>query len=152
MRTRELIQLLERFDPEAEVRLCFSPPGRVVAAYRNVWVGDYGGGAQINAAPDVGQFYVYVGLGMDQVVSPPPLQRVPAPIAREPGRPTLDLGRYEDDDLAAKVHDFYVFHQRLNEPLRFPQFDYEHWIPPRTSDGQYNEHIARILRDRLMRD
>ncbi len=31
-------------------------------------------------------------------------------------------------------------------------FDYDAWIPPRMVSGEYNEHIARILRDKLLRE
>jgi hypothetical protein len=62
------------------------------------------------------------------------------------------LGRYDDEQTAARVRDFYVFHRQLKEPLHFPDFDYEHWIPPRTTAGIYNEHIAQILRDKLLQE
>ena len=48
--------------------------------------------------------------------------------------------------------DFYVVHRGLNEPLNYPEFDYENWIPPRTRSGKYNELIARILEEKLLQD
>jgi hypothetical protein len=139
MNVRELIQLLERFDPEAQVRLCVSMPGRVIETHEQLWVGDYGGGPQITTARDFKQFYVYVGCGLDQFVGEVP-------------EPKTDLGQYEDPEIAAKVHDFYVVHQKLHQPLAFPDFDYENWIPPRTVSGEYNPLIAKILRDKLLRE
>jgi hypothetical protein len=158
MKVKELIELLGRFDPESQVHLGVSLPGRVVSMYENVWLGDYGGGPQLNAAPDY-QFLVYVGCGFEQMLSPLP-KRVPAstpkpsvPLGKPPtARPALDLGCYDDEQTAARVRDFYIFHHKLKEPLHFPDFDYEHWIPPRTTAGKYNEHIAQILRNKLLRE
>jgi hypothetical protein len=139
MKVQQLIRLLERFDPEAEVRLCLSLPNRVIQTHEHVWVGDYGGGPQINAALSFKQFYVYVGCGLEQMVGEVP-------------QPKIDLGHYGNADDAARVHDFYVFHRGLHEPLHYPDFDYERWIPPRTSSGEYNPIIAQILRERLLGD
>ena len=141
MRVRELIELLERFESEAVVHLCFSLPGRVIQTHDTVWVADYGGGPQINAALDFKQFSVYVGCGIEQFV-----RNVPD------AKPGIDLGHYDSTEDAAKVHDFYVLNQGLDEPLRFPDFDYESWIPPRTISGEYNELIAEILREKLLRE
>ena len=139
MTTKDLIRLLERFDPESLVRLCVSIPGRVIETHEQIWVGDYGSGPQINTARDFRQFYVYVGCGLEQFVGEVP-------------EPKIDLGQYEDPAVAAMVHDFYVVHQRLHETLAFPNFDYENWIPPRTTSGEYNPLIARILREKLLRE
>ena len=62
------------------------------------------------------------------------------------------LGNYESSEVAAHVRDFYVFHHKIDEPLNFPDFDYERWIPPKTTEGEYNEHIAAILREKLLQD
>jgi hypothetical protein len=64
----------------------------------------------------------------------------------------VELGEYESDEIAAKVRDFYVVHEELNQPLNYPDFDYQNWLPPRTRSGDYNEHIARILRDKLLQE
>jgi hypothetical protein len=45
-----------------------------------------------------------------------------------------------------------VIHRGLDESLNYPDFDYEHWIPPRTTVGEYNPVIAEILREKLLRD
>ncbi len=140
MQVKKLIELLERFDPEAEVRLGVSRPDRVTQTYQQIWVGDYGGGPQINATEDLRGFCVFVGIGLPQL-----LRRVPS-------QPTLDLGEYDDDEMAARVRDFYVYHKGLDEPLNFPDFDYESWIPPRTTSGQYNPHVAAILKDKLLEE
>lgn len=139
MKVKQLISILNGFDPEAEVHLCVQLPGRVAETYEHLWVGDAGTGPQLNAALDLRGSTVYVGL-----VAP---QRRPTP-ARE----SVDLGRYDNPVDAARVHDFYVIHKGLKEPLNFPEFDYARWIPPRTVAGQYNEHIANILREKLLRD
>jgi len=140
MRVNKLIEVLKRFDPEAEVRLCVSLPGRVIETHEKIWVADYGGGPQINAALDFRGFHVYVGCGLEQFV-------------RDiPERFEIDLGQYPSPEVAAKVRDFYVFHMGLDEPLSYPDFDYEDWIPPRTASGEYNEHIARILKQKLLED
>ena len=151
MNVKKLIETLQRFDPESEVHLSMSLPGRVIATHENVWVGDYGGGPQINAALDFKQFHIYVGCGLDQLITRVP-QREFEPAGREEPPAAVDLGHYDDEAIAAKVRDFYVYHEGLDEPLADPDFDYESWIPPRTSSGEYNEHIARILKERLMRD
>jgi hypothetical protein len=152
MRVKELIELLTRFNPEAPVHLSLSLPGRVISTHENLWVADYGGGPQLNAALDFKQFHVYVGCGLDQLVQPVPQQAFVAPHAEPPQKPPLDLGQYDDAETAARVHDFYVYHHKLNEPLHDPSFDYEHWIPPRTTSGEYNEHIAEILRQKLLEE
>ena len=139
MRTKDLIELLKRFDPESNVRLCVNMPGRVIETHSTLWVADYGEGPQINAALDFRPFSVYVGCGLEQFV-----RKVPE-IA-------VDLGKYDSSEVTAKVRDFYVLHRELDEPLNFPDFDYEDWLPPRTVTGEYNEHIARILREKLLRD
>ena len=107
MTAQELIRLLERFDPQAEVRLCASMPGQAIETYQQIWVGDYGGGPQIHTARDFRQFYIYVGCGLEQFVTDVPT-------------PNIDLGVYNDPQAAAMVHDFYVVHRRLHEPLAYP--------------------------------
>ena len=152
MQVKQLIDVLKRFDPEADVRLSVSMPGRVIATHENIWVADYGGGPQINAALDFRQFHVYVGCGIEQFVRRIPEHEFePAP-PEDWQEPAVDLGQYDDEETAAKVRDFYAVHQGLNMPLSFPDFDYENWIPPRTRSGEYNEHIARILREKLMEE
>lgn len=152
MRVKELIELLGRFPPEASVRLCLSLPGRVISTHENLWVADYGGGPQLNAAMDFQQFHVYVGCGLEQMVFPVPQRAYVPPREEAPRRPAVDLGQYDNEEIAAKVRDFYVYHQKLPEPLHFPDFDYEHWVPPRTISGEYNEHIAKILRQKLLEE
>ena len=139
MRVKELIELLKRFDPEDEVHLCVNMTGRVIETHDTLWVADYGGGPQINAALNFRVFSIYVGCGLEQFVRPIPDGQV-------------DLGDYADETIAARVHDFYVVHKGLDEPLNFPDFDYEDWLPPRTMSGEYNKHIAAILRDKLLQD
>lgn len=139
MKVRELLTILKGFDLEAEVHLCVSLPGRVPETYEQVWVADWGRGPQINAALDPRGSTVYVGLVVEQRL-------------RAPRNESIDLGRYDSPVDAARVHDFYVISKGLKEPLNFPDFNYEKWIPPRTSNGQYNEQIAQILRDKLMRE
>ena len=140
MRAKNLIEVLKRFDPQAEVRLCVSMPGRVIETHERIWVADYGGGPQINAALDFRGFHVYVGCGLEQFVK------------NIPERAEIDLGQYNNAEIAAKVRDFYVVHTGLDEPLNYPDFDYEDWIPPKTTSGEYNEHIARILKEKLLNE
>jgi len=139
MNVRQLIDLLGRFDPEAEVRLGVSSPARVVETHTRIWVGDYGGGPQINSALDLRGSCVFVGFGLGQLVKDVPEGKI-------------NLGHYESEEVAAKVRDFFVVHQGLDEPLNFPDFDYEKWIPPKTTSGQYNEHVAQILKEKLMKE
>ena len=139
MKTKELLALLRDFDPEAEVCLSVNLPGRVSEVYEQVWVGESGGRPVLNAALDLRGSCVYVGC-----VLPQRINRL--------HRRRLDLGRYDSEEDAAKVRDFYVVHHGLNEPLNFPDFDYENWIPPRTSSGQYNQHIAEILKKKLLEE
>ena len=155
MKVKELEAALADFDPEAEVQLCMNWPGRVAETHRRLWVGDYGGGPQINAAVDFRGVTFYVGCVLEQR----PAEHRPATTADEsspqPGpdaRPAIMLGNYESPEVAARVRDFYVYHRKLDEPLNFPDFDYERWIPPKTTSGQYNQHIADILREKLLRE
>ncbi|GEM_PF-1145218 len=134
MTTGKLIEILKRFDPESKVRLCVTYSGRVISTSDQIWVADYGGGPQLIAAPDLRPFQVLVGCGLEQVVRAVPRRLV------------LDLGEYEDAETAEKVRDFYIYHTRLAEPLTYPDFDYENWIPPRTKSGKYHERIAAILK------
>ena len=140
MKVEQLIEALKKFDPQADVRLCVSLPGRVIETHQQLWVADYGGGPQINAALDFRGFHVYVGCGLEQLVT------------QIPDRRRIDLGQYQSGEIAAKVRDFYVVHQGWDEPLSFPEFDYENWIPPRTNSGEYNQHIAKILEQKLMEE
>ncbi len=153
MRVKRLIQLLEQFDPEAEVRLAVALPDRVTASHANVWVGDYGGGPQLNAVVDLRQSPVYVGLSVEQTVAKaPPSPFHPSRGDTKQGHADVDLGIYESPETHAKVRDFFNYHRRPGEPLTYPEFDYANWIAPRTISGQYNEHIAAILRERLLKD
>lgn len=139
MNVQELIGLLERFDPRAEVRLCINWPDRVAETHDRIWVGDYGGGPQINAAMDFRGVRVYVGCVLEQQLPSAPPRKI-------------DLGHYDTAETAARVRDFYVFHRGLDEPLNFPDMDYDKWIPPRTTSGEYNAHIAEILKKKLLRE
>lgn len=153
MRVRQIIELLNRFDPEAEVRLSVTLPDRVLATHDNVGVADYGGGPQLIARLDVRPFQLYVGCGWNQLVTHVPPR--PCDPARHVARSTstdLDLGEYADDELAAKVRDFFNYHRQPGEPLTYPEFDYATWIAPRTTAGEYNQHIAAILSERLLKD
>jgi hypothetical protein len=153
MRVQQIIELLKRFDPEAEVRLSVALPDRVSATYDNVWVADYGGGPQLIAGLDFRPFQVYVGCGLDQWMTHVPLY--PFHPAEHVARRTpadLDLGQYQNEELAAKVRDFFNFHRRPGEPLKYPDFDYASWIAPRTTAGEYNQHIAAILSEKLLKD
>lgn len=153
MRVERLIELLQRFDPEAEVRLSVALPDRVVATHASIWVGDYGGGPQLNAVLDLQQFHVYVGLGVEQVVTRAPSSPFgPSRCDTEPEHSNVDLGVYESPEMLAKVRDFFNYHRRPGEPLTHPEFDYANWIAPRTTSGHYNEHIAAILRERLLKE
>ena len=144
MKTKQLIELLERFDPESDVRLCINWPGQVWEAYERLWVAESGGGPQINAAMDLRGVVVYVGCVLRQ--------QIPSKAPAEQPRNEIDLGQYESPETAARVRDFYVVHRGLDEPLNYPEDDYERWIPPRTTSGEYNEHIAAILRDKLLKE
>ncbi len=146
MKVKELIDLLSGFSPEADVRLGIAWPDRVAETYENVWVGDYGGGPQLNAALDFRGLRIYVGCSLQR-----PVQQGKRAAAK-PVRKEIDLGHYENAETAAKVRDFYVVHHGIDEPLNFPDFDYDKWIPPRTASGEYNEHIAEILREKLLRE
>jgi len=139
MNVRDLIDQLKQFPAEAEVRVGITWPDRVTETHERVFVGDYGGGPMINAALDLRGVQVFVGCT---------LQR------RAGGRPqqSVALGHYENAEVAAKVRDFYIVHEGIDEPLNFPTFDYEKWIPPKTTSGEYNEHIAAILREKLLEE
>ncbi len=137
MRVRNLIDLLKRFDSEAEVRLAVGGNSRVIETYDHVGIGDYGGGPALVVAPEPGGSCIYVGCGLEQLVRTVP---------------TVDLGLYATQEETAKVHDYYVLSLGIKERLHFPDFDYEHWIPPRTVTGEYNQHIAKILREKLLRE
>ncbi len=138
MQVKRLIQLLERFDPESEVHVSENPPGCEIDAFDTVSVVDRRGEPLLCATMDFRPIVIYVGCGMDRIPVQPP-------------RP-LDLGQYDDQQTAARVRDFYTVHQGLDSPLAYPDFDYDSWIPPRMVSGEYNEHIARILRDKLLRE
>jgi len=139
MKVKELIDLLKSFAPEADVHVGVSWPDRVTETHEKLWVGDYGGGPQINAAMDFKGVSVYVGCVLQQRVKNMPER-------------TISLGHYDSAEEAARVRDFYVVHKGLDEPLNFPAFDYDKWIPPRMSSGEYNEHIAEILKKKLLSD
>jgi len=139
MKTKELIALLKDFDPEAEVCLCVNLPGQVAEVHERIWVGQNAGRPVLNAALDLRGSCVYVGCVLPQTANRVHQRR-------------LDLGRYANEEEAAKVRDFFVVHHGLDEPLNFPDFDYDKWIPPRTTSGEYNEHIAEILKKKLLED
>ncbi len=140
MKTGKWTELLKRFPPDSEVRLGVSLPGKVISIHEQIWVADYGGGPQIDAALDFRGFQIYVGCGLEQRVQP------------VPERLEVDLGEYDDPETADRVRDLYLYHMGINEPLKYPNLDYENWIPPKTRSGKYNEHIAAILRRKLLRD
>lgn len=154
MKTKQLIELLKRFDPEATVRLCVSLPNRVLETHERLWVGDYGGGPLINASSDFRGFQVYVGCGLEQFVTQVPEHEYDPFQERRsgPAGPELDLGDYEDEETARRVRDFYLFHRSPGARLSDPDFDYENWIPPRTRSGKYNEQIAKILEEKLLEE
>jgi len=137
MNVKELIERLKGFPGDAQVRVGIAWPDRVSETHESLWVGDYGGGPQINAAMDFRGLNVYVGCTLQRYVKDRPQE-------------TIDLGQYESAEMAAKVRDFYVHHKGLDEPLNFPDFHYENWIPPRTRSGEYNPHIAKILEEKLL--
>ncbi len=139
MKVHELIETLRQFDPDAPVRVGVSWPDRVTEIHERIWVGDYGGAPQINAAMDLRGISVYVGCSLQRSVENKTTR-------------TIRLGHYTTAEEAAKVRDFYVYHQKIDEPLNYPDFDYENWIPPRMTSGEYNEHIAMILREKLLKD
>lgn len=139
MKVRELIEVLRRFSPDALVRVGVTWPDRVTEVHENVWVGDSGTGPQINAEMDLRGVRVHVGCVLQQRV-------------KDEAPRTISLGHYNSSEEAAKVRDFYIVHKGLEEPLNFPDFDYDKWIPPRTTSGEYNEHVAEILREKLLKE
>ncbi len=139
MKVKELIDVLKGFEPDADVHLGVNWPDRVSESHESVWVGDYGGGPQINAGMDFRGVSVFVGCVIQRRVKDKPVE-------------TIKLGQYDNPQDAAKVRDFYIVHKGLDEPLNFPDFDYDKWIPPRMSCGEYNEHIAKILSEKLLRE
>lgn len=139
MNVKQLIDTLRNYPHDAPVRVGIAWPDRVSETHESLWVGDYGGGPQINAAMDLRGLEVFVGCT---------LQRQ----AKDRPQETIDLGQYDSAEIAGKVRDFYIHHQGLDEPLNFPEFDYEKWIPPRTRAGEYNPHIAKILENKLLSD
>ena len=140
MNVQKLIEILKKFDPDAPVRLGFNHPGGVLETHEQLWVGDTGDGPQINAAIDLRGVQIYVGCS------------VPPRPSRSGHTKEIHLGRYESAEMAARVRDFYLYHQKIDEPLNFPEFDYEKWIPPRTIDGQYHPRIAEILKEKLLKE
>jgi len=139
MNVKELIDVLQNFRPDAAVRVGVTWPDRVTETHEQLWVGDYGGGPQINAEMDFKGVSVYVGCTLQRSVKDRP-ERV------------IDLGRYRTAEEAARVRDFFVVNKGIDEPLNFPDFNYDKWLPPRTESGEYNEHIAEILREKLLKD
>jgi hypothetical protein len=139
MKVKDLIGVLKKFSPDALVRVGVNWPDRVTEVHENVWVGTYGTGPQINAEMDLRGVRVHVGCVLQRHVKNMPER-------------TISLGHYHSTAEAAKVRDFYIVHKRLDEPLNFPDFDYDKWIPPRTTSGEYNEHIAEILKEKLLKD
>ena len=141
MLVRELIQLLQRFEPSSQVRLTISPAGRVVQTYDQFLVARGKDGVELIAATDFAPFSILVGCGLGQIVRPI------HPVFLE-----VDLGLYDDPMDIERVQDFYIHHQGLQIPLFQPDFDYENWLPPRTKSGEYNPHVAAILRRKLSED
>jgi hypothetical protein len=139
MNVKELIEKLRAFPGDAPVRVGIAWPDRVTETHESLWVGDAGDGPQINAAMDLRGLNVFVGCTLQRQV-------------KDRRQETIDLGQYETAEVAAKVRDFYIFHKGLDEPLNFPDFDYESWIPPRTRSGEYNPHVADILEKKLLSD
>ena len=139
MNVQQLIDVLQKFAPEDDVRVAIAWPDRVTELHERISVGDYGGGPQINVDLDFKGLSIFVGCMLQRSVKNKPKR-------------TIDLGQYDNPADAAKVRDFYVVHKGVDEPLNFPEFDYEKWIPPRTRSGEYNEHIAEILKEKLLRE
>jgi len=130
---------LRHLPAQSPVRVAVAWPEGVTETYENLWVAEEADGARITAAMDWRGVYVHVGCAM-------PVRRPLAP------REQVHLGHYDSPETAARVRDFYVVHKQLDEPLNFPDFDYERWIPPRATDGDYNEHIAKILEQKLLQE
>ena len=101
MRVIELISILKKFAPDAEVRVGVSWPDRVTEAHERVWVGNYGHGPQINAAMDFRGLSVYVGCVLQQS-------------ARDMPQRTIKLGHYDSAEDAAKVLSQLVLRVRTN--------------------------------------
>jgi len=139
MTVGELIAVLKKFSPEAPVRVGVTWPDRVIETHERLWVGEYEEGPVINAAMDLRGVNVFVGCVLHQQIADRPPQSTP-------------LGHYENAEMAARVRDFYIVHKGLDEPLNFPEFDYDNWIPPREISGEYNPRIAEILRVKLLKD
>jgi hypothetical protein len=153
MQVRTLIELLNHFNPDADVQLSLDMPGRVIAASKNVGVTDYGGGPQLHAALDPRHFCLCFGCGMEQTLTDMPTPPLASPGQHSGQTPAdVDLGEYSDEELAVKVRDFFNYHRRPEVPLRYPDFDYANWIAPRTISGGYNEHIAAILSEKFLKD
>jgi hypothetical protein len=68
------------------------------------------------------------------------------------GQKTFILGTYKDKILALHVRDWFLIQKgvsgRLNEYLNFPYFDYDNFIPPPMNGGQYNQHIAYLMKEK----
>jgi hypothetical protein len=140
MKVRQLIDILGKFDLDDPVRLSFTQGGGVVELCDALRVVDLAEGPLIQAMVDLRGIQIYVGCTV-----PPPIK------STEAGRP-IDLGRYKSVEMAAQVRDFYIFHKKMGEPLAFPDFDYERWVPPRMVDGNYHPLIAQILREKLLQE
>ncbi len=139
MKVREMIDVLKKFSPDDHVRVAISWPDHVTETHDQLWVGDWGEGPQINAVMDLRGVNILVGCVLQQKVADRPQKMI-------------DLGSYATTEEAAKVRDFYIVNKKIDEPLNFPDFDYETWIPPRTTSGDYNERIAEILKEKLLKD
>jgi hypothetical protein len=140
MTVQELIDALKGLPAGAPVKLGVAWPEGITEMYENLWVAESTGSAQIMASMDWRGVHVHVGCAMAR------------PVRKPPPQPQLHLGHYDSPETAARVRDFYVVHKGLDEPLNFPDFDYQDWIPPRTTEGEYNEHIAKILEEKLLDD
>ena len=135
MKVRELIDLLERFEPTAEVRLCVNWPDRVAETYERIWVGDYGGGPRINAAVDFRGVEVYVGCVLEQ--------RMPTPAPRRPGP-------VRQRRTAARVARFLRFPPRAGRAAELPRLRLRQVDPAANPLRRDNGLIAEILKEKLL--
>ena len=116
MKVRQLIEALKRFDPESDVHTAVSSMSGVTQVLTEDMVAEYEGGPLLlPGRMAAGSILVGCVVGR--------------PVSRSRKMP-IDLGRYADPETAAKVRDFFIYHQKIDEPLSDPDFDYESWIPP----------------------
>lgn len=138
VKVHQLIEALKRFDPESDVHTAVSSMSGVTQVLTEEMVAEYEGGPLLlPGRMATGSILVGCVVGRPA----PPVRKMP-----------IDLGRYADPETAAKVRDFFIYHQKMDEPLSNPGFDYENWIPPRMVTGEYHPRIAAILREKLLRE